>query len=259
MAKSRLNQVIATVSGKKTQAEKSLTEAYHIFQKPELFSGLHRNYKKTREDGDDKPPEKKNPQHRVRDLYEKVEGDLTEMFDQVATQDYANCKACADVVVDGVTILSQAPVTYLLFLEKQITNLKNFVEKMPTRDAAEDWDYNAESDLHVTPLNRKNVTAKVQEPLVLHPATVEHPAQTQLITKDVLVGHWDERKMSGAVTKRDQDVLNERLRKLADAVKVAREEANQIEAPPQKVGAKLLDYVFGGVLKKNSVAAKSAT
>lgn len=249
MAKQRLNQVVATVSGKKTAAEKALTEAYHLAQKPELFTGLTRTYTPNTEGGDTKPPERKVPQYRVKDLYRKVEGDLVEMFDGVATQDYSNCKARADVVVDGKVVIAQAPVTYLLFVEKQLTSLKNFVEKLPIRDGGDDWTYQAEADLFVTPTTQSQVTAKVQEPIVLFPATDKHPAQTQLITKDVVTGSWSNRKSSGAIARQEQEQMLDRLKKLSEAVKVAREEANHIEAESVRVGGAILDFVFAGVVK----------
>ena len=249
MGKQRLNQVVATVSGKKSQAEKALTEAYHIAQKPDLFSGLTRIYTPKDDGGDGKPAEKKAPQYRVQDLYRKVEGDLVEMFDGVATQDYSNCKARADVVIDGKVVITQAPVTFLLFVEKQLTNLRNFVEKLPVRDGGEDWEYQQETALFVTPVTQGQVTAKVQEALVLYPATDKHPAQTQLITKDVVVGTWSNRKLSGAITKQDQDKMLARVKTFAEAVKVAREEANHIEAEAVRVGGAVLDYIFAGVIK----------
>ncbi len=245
----RLNQVVATVSGKKTAAEKTLTEAYHIAQKAELFTGLTRTYSPKEDNGEGKPPERKVPQYRVQDLYRKVEGDLVEMFDGVATQDFNNCKAKADVTVDGKVVIAQAPVTFLLFLEKQLTNLKNFVEKLPVRDGGDEWEYQKESALFVTPVTHGQVTAKVQEAIVLYPATDKHPAQTQLITKDVVVGTWSNRKLSGAITKQEQDVMLARVKKFAEAVKVAREEANHIEAPAVRVGDGVLDYIFAGVIK----------
>ncbi len=66
---------------------------------------------------------------------------LTRLFDVTATKDWANCTAAADVVVDGRTLLRQAPVTYLLFLEKQLADLHAFVKKLPVLDAAESWTF----------------------------------------------------------------------------------------------------------------------
>jgi hypothetical protein len=249
MAKPRLNQVVAVVSGKKAQAAEALTGVYHLFQKATLFEGLDRRFTPRNDSGENKPAERKKPQHTVKELYAKVEPALAELFDGVATQDWGNTQARADVVVDGKVLLSAAPVTFLLFLDKQLQDIRSFVEKLPLRDAAEDWAFQPESGYFATPLSGRLVTAKVQEPLVLYPATEQHPAQTQLITKDVVTGQWDERKFSGAATRADQEALLGRIRKLQEAVKLARETANSAEVDKQRVGSPILDYVFGGILK----------
>ena len=43
-----------------------------------------------------------------------------------------------------------------------------------------------------------------------------------------------------------RNTMLERVRKLSDAVKSAREEANALEVKSQKVGEALLDYIFEG-------------
>src|SRR5215475_8705589 len=103
----KLNQIIAIQAGKKAQAKETLTQAYHQVKKPELLSGLVRTYQPRDEDGEPQPEERKQVQVKVSDLLRKVTADLTEMFDVVATQDWANCQARADVVVDGRKLLEQ--------------------------------------------------------------------------------------------------------------------------------------------------------
>ena len=250
MAKPKLNQIIAVVAGKKSQAEKAITEAYHVMDKPALFEGLHRVYTPKNETGEQEAPERKNPQFRVSDLYAKVRGDLVEMLDVVATQDWANTVAKADIVVEGKSILLGVPVPYLLFLEKQVQNFAAYIQRMPVRDPAEDWIYKAEASLFVTPGKKKNRTKKIQKVLVKYEATKEHPAQTEMITEDEVVGTWDEIKFSGAITQEEKDTLTKKVRLLSDAVKVARETANSIEVEKQNVGAAILDFVFAGAFSK---------
>ena len=133
----KLNQVIAVVSGKKKKATDSLTEAYHQIQKPTLFDGISRTYQPKDEEGERLPPESKSVQVKCEEIIIGVRRTLAEMYDIIATQDYANCDAKADVVVAGATVLRAVPVTHLLFLEKQVTDLESFVSKLPTLDPAE--------------------------------------------------------------------------------------------------------------------------
>src|SRR5690349_10863283 len=113
----KLNQVIAAVAGKKKRATDSITEAYHLIQKAPLFDGISKTYQPKEEDGDKLPPESKSIQAKVADLIDSVRTSMIEMLDVIATQDFTNCQAKADVSVNGVVVLPKVPVTYLLFLE----------------------------------------------------------------------------------------------------------------------------------------------
>jgi hypothetical protein len=81
---------------------------------------------------------------------------------------------------------------------------------------------------------------------VKYEATKEHPAQVEMYMEDVWVGTWTTTKFSGAIPAAVRNAMLERMRKLLDAVKTAREEANNLEVRPVKVGAALLGYIFDG-------------
>ncbi len=137
----KLNQIIAIQAGKKSQAKETLTEAYHKLKKPDLLSGIVRTYQPKDEDGEPLPEERKQVQLKVNELIRQVARDLAEMYDVVATQDWSNCQARADIIVDGRTLLRQVPVTHLLFLEKQLVDLRTLIDALPTLDTAEEWEY----------------------------------------------------------------------------------------------------------------------
>jgi hypothetical protein len=242
----KLNQIIAVQAGKKAQAKETLTEAYHQIKKADLLAGLVRTYQPRDEGGEPQPEERKQVQAKVPDLIRRVSADLTEMFDVVATQDWANCQARADVVVDGRKLLDQVPVTHLLFLEKQLADLRTFVEALPTLDAAEEWEYRPEVDCYVSKPAKTNRTKKVPKNHIKYEATKEHPAQVEMYMEDVWVGTWTTTKFSGAVPAAARNAMLERVRKLLEAVKSAREEANLLDVKAHKVGASLLGFVFDG-------------
>jgi len=242
----KLNQIIAVQAGKKSQAKETLTEAYHKLKKTDLLSGIVRTYQPKDEDGEPLPEERKQVQLKVNELIRQVARDLTDMYDVVATQDWANCQARADVTVDGRTLLRQVPVTHLLFLEKQLVDLRTFVDSLPTLDTAEEWEYKPESDSYVSRASRSHRTKKVPRNHIKYEATKEHPAQVEMYMEDVWVGTWTITKFSGAIPAATKNTMLDRVRKLLDAVKAAREEANGLDVHPQKVGATLLTYVFDG-------------
>ena len=150
------------------------------------------------------------------------------------------------MVVDGQPLIKDAPATYLLFLEKQLSDLRAFVGKMVELDAGEDWGEDPSTGLYKTEATKTQRTKKVQRPIVLYDATEHHPAQTQLITDDVVVGYWNTVKYSGAIPKLKKVELLERIDKLTRAVKFAREEANSSETEQRRVGEAVLSYLLGG-------------
>lgn len=240
----KLNQVIAVVSGKKSKATQTITEAYHKVQKSALFDGINRRYRPKDDDGERLPSEAKSVQVKVNDLIKEAVTSLTEMYDVVATQDNANCVAKADVVVDGVIVLKKVPVTHLLFLEKQMTDVGTFVSKLPTLDPADEWTYSEGADQYATKPSETTRTKKAPRSFIKYEATKEHPAQVEMFTEDVLVGYWETIKTSGAIPAKMKNEILERVRKLHEAVVRAREEANSIEAPNVSVGKEVFRYIF---------------
>jgi hypothetical protein len=241
----KLNQIIALTAGKKSQAHKTITEAYQNLQKSGPLEGISRTYKPKDDEGEQLPPEKKLVQLKVRDAVRSIVAALTELFDTVATQDGANCLAKSDVTVDNVAVLKDVPVTTLLFLEKQLVDIHTFVEKLPTLDPGEAWSYSPDVDHYASESYQTTKTKKVLKNHVKAEATKEHPAQVETYTEDVIVGYWTTVKFSGAIPAKERNEILDRVRKLQEAVKSAREAANGMEVEPKKMGAAVLQYIFG--------------
>ncbi len=242
--KAKLNQVIAIEKGAKNRLYAAITELHKNAQKPDLYYGFNKSYEPKEEGGEQFPPEQKKVLMRSDDVLSETKKLFTEFLDITATKDFANVTAKADVIVGGNTLIKDVPVPYLLFLEKQLTDLRTFVDKMPVLDESDDWRKDDATGLFKTEPTKTHRTSKVQEAIVLYDATEKHPAQTQLITKDVIVGYWNQTKQSGAITRGDKRKLSERIESVLSAVKSAREEANSVEAAEKKVGEDILGYIF---------------
>ena len=141
----KLNQIIAVEKGIKSKSHQNLTAAHHL-QKPALLAGISRTYQPKDEEGEQLPPESTRVQVKAEDVLRATAGTLTRLFDVTATKDWANRTAAADVLVDGRVLLAQVPVPYLLFLEKQLTDLHTFVRKLPVLDASEAWNLDPSTD-----------------------------------------------------------------------------------------------------------------
>lgn len=241
-----LHQVVALLPSAKGRADKTATQFHHIHKKPDLLNGLARQYRALKDGDETLPSESKRVEHTVAQSIEGLRGSWGELWDLVLTQERSNYEAKADVEVEGQVLLKDAPVPFLLFLTKQLTDLKTFVEELPVLDPSLEWSPDANSGLYRSETVEKMRTKKNQKPIVLYEATKEHPAQVQLLQVDENVGVWSETKLSGAIPATLKKQYLERVVKLLEAVVKAREAANALQVEPAKsVGDNLLNFVFG--------------
>ncbi len=242
----KLNQINAIVSGRKGEAEKAVTELYKLIQKDQLFAGRERTYRPLDEvNGQKQPPESQRVQQRADDLIRQAVAKWTDLWNLIYTQDIGNQQAKADVIVDGQAILSGVPVTFLLFLDKQVNDLETFISKLPTPDPAEEWTHDPNSGLLRSKATESLRTSKEPTVIVKYEATKDHPAQTELFTKDVPVGTWTQILYSGCLPTDRKNALLERIKKLQDAIKQAKEQANLLEVQKQKAAEAVFAFVFG--------------
>ena len=244
----KLNQIVAIEKGVKSRTYSEITKLDKMCQKQELFNGFSKKYQKVDEDGEDFSNEDKKVQARVADVIVDLRKNLSELFDITATKDYGNCTAKADVVVGSELIVKDAPIPFLIFLEKQLTDLRTMVARFPVLDNSDDWVKDESSGLFKTNPISTHRTKKVQKPIVLYDATPEHPAQTQLISEDVLVGYWNTTKVSASMPTPVKQNLLERVERLLEAVKFAREEANTTSVENLKIS----DNIFSYLMNQNS-------
>lgn len=240
----KLNQIVAVEKTVKGSVFKELTKAHHDVQKSVLLTGIARTYEPKDSEGEKLPSERTKVQLAADQVLDDMAKSLTRLFDVTATKDFANTEATADVVVDGNTVVSGVPVPYLLFLEKQLTDLHTFVSKLPVLDPAENWTYDDNAGAFKTDTVQSTRTKKVPRNHVKAEATDKHPAQVELYYEDVVVGYWSTVKFSGALPATRVRTLVERVEKLQTAVKFAREAANNTEVEQKKVGDAVFEYLF---------------
>lgn len=239
----KLNQIIAIEKGTKSTSYKKLTEIHKALQKGSLLEGLSRTYTPKEEDGQMYPPEVTRVQLTGTDALKEAKEALATLFDMTATKDYGNTEASADVVIDGVVLVKGAPVTFLLFLEKQLQDIKTLAEKMPVLDAAHLWNFDDSMGYYVTAPTESVRMKKVPRNHVKAEATKEHPAQVDVFTEDVPIGTWTTVKQSGAMPAPAVKAMLVRVNNVIEAIKFAREQANSTEVQKVTVPG-VLDYIF---------------
>ena len=241
----KLCQINALLTGKKTAVEKEKTAVYHKIQKPALFVGLSKKYTPKDDEGEKVPDDVQKVQVKANEVLQEVRNYMVNLLDLTATQDVANCEVKVDVKVDGKVVLAGLPPTNLLFLDKQLIDLHTLIGTIPVVDPGENWTYSQDAGCYVSEKRVTTKTKKTPQHHVKYEATKEHPAQVEMYFEDVVIGTFDNLKFSGALSSDDRTAMLVRVAKLRDAVKVAREEANAIEAKEKKVGDAIFDYVLG--------------
>lgn len=240
----KLNQIIAIVSGKKTKAQKLLTAIHHGWKEDRL-SGISRTYLSKDEDGEKFPPENRRVQLRVDKVISDSRPFLEDFINLVSTQEKANTTAHADIKIDDVIIASAVPVTVLLFLEKQLIDMRTLIENLPNLSMDKSWKFNGNIACYESEEEETTKTKKIPKVIVKYEATKEHPAQTELMGIDEVIGHWRTVHFSGALPQKKTEQMLKQVDRLIEAVKIAREEANDEEVQMEKeLGKSILNYIF---------------
>jgi hypothetical protein len=240
-----LAQIVAVTTGVKTHAQRDFTDAHHRLQKAPLLTGISRVYQPKDEEGEQLPPEATRVQVSAVDVLAEVQQRLTRLFDVVLTQDTANTQARADVVVDDEPVLRDVPVTYLLFLDKRLDDLLTFVTKLPVLDPADVWNFDEARGCYAAEPVQTVRSKKIPRNHEKSPATERHPAQVDVWMEDMSVGIWTTTKLSGALPAARVKQLRDRVIRLQQAVKAAREQANSITVTDTKAGDAVFAYLFG--------------
>ena len=240
----KLNQIIAIEKGAKQDSKKKFGDIYQLLQKQPLLNGISRTYTPKDDEGETLPSESTLVQVAVPKSLDDAQDALVRLFDVTLTKEVANTTAKANVVVDGETILTDVPVTYLLFLERELTDIRTFVAALPTLDPSSNWSWDENQGVYVADPIETTRTKKVPKNWVKAEATDKHPAQVEIFHEDVIVGTWKTVKTSGALPATRKAELLARVVKLIDAVTFARESANGIDITDVKAGEKVFSYLF---------------
>lgn len=246
----KVHELLAVEGSLKNQAEKTRGDLLATFEKKRhLFTEKMVTFT-SNEDGTPAVREEQlDLQSTVRKELTWVSGIWAKALDVAYHVAEANTQARADVMLDdGTVVLRNVPATALLELEKRAMEIHGLVQHIPTLDPAKGFVLDADrgKDIYKARDDTKTRTRKIQRPLVLTPATVQHPAQVTLVSEDVPVGSIQTQEWSGLIAPAEKAEMLDRAERLHRAFKSARSRANSIEAgdTPQ-VGAALLKFVFG--------------
>jgi hypothetical protein len=242
----KLHEILAIEKGVKTRSYAKIDEMQHVLKKPDMFNGHHKRWIPLTESSEMFPPDNKKIQAFAPEMLGQYIGLRKEVFDLELSKDLTNAGARADIIIDDEVIASELPATTLLFLEKELTDLRTFISAIPVLDAAENWSIAPNNPfIHQTAPEKVSRTKKVEKALVMYEATKDHPAQVKTVVEDVIIGTWETVKTTSAISVTDKLALWQRVNLLVDAVKQARERANGAIVVERKLGSAIFDFVLG--------------
>lgn len=197
----------------------------------------------------------------------KVSGNLNYMagivgswFDVVFAKELTNQQAVADVKVNGEVVISQAPATYLLFLENKLSKLRDLYAAIPTLAPGLNWEPAPDIGPQIwkTAETADIKTVKTIEHVRLSQTSDKHP--DTFLPKDVIknVGQYKDRKFSGMISVAAKAEIIARLDQLTMAVKDARQRANEADAVELKTSMNIFAYLHGEFHNENEVKAALA-
>lgn len=240
----KLHEVIAARTARQKALLDECIALANTAKKKELFTGLTKSFDRADEDGTQYPPEEQHVRQRAEEVINDGKVALSTLADLVLTNDVGNTMASAAIVIDGTALTKEVPVTTLMYLEKWIGHLRDFVRALPTTDTVNEWTWSADRGVYESAEKQRVKTRKEQVPVVMYDATPEHPAQVELVGRDVVEGFWKERLFSSALSPEAKRSMLESVEALNVAVRQARERANAQEVEAKEIGASLLGFVF---------------
>lgn len=245
----KLHELLAVNKSLETQATKVRTELAATFEKKRhLFEEKLTTFTSSKEGLPSGTENQSTLQTTVTKEFGLLQPFLAKAIDAAYQVAEANTEARADIVLeDGSTLITGVPATALLELEKRVEEVRQLLVATPTLDPAKGFTSDEAKGVGVFKARDvvKTRTQKTNEVITLAPATVEHPAQVQLVPIDKPVGTISEQEWSGLITPAAKSDYISRAETLGRAVRAARSRANTVEVDTNKrIGAKLLSFVF---------------
>ena len=248
----KLHELLAVEGDLEGTYKKIVDETAVTFEKkPGLFFGFH----KALEIFAEQDAAKNQAPDEYQELTETVQSKLDYMaahvqryLDVVLQKEATNQTAKADLLVDGVTMATDLPATYLLGLETKLKALRRVYDAIPTLAPGKRWVPDNSRGPHIWVTERpdeKFKTAKTFRHKVLYEATPAHPAQIEKWEETENVGKYVTITWSGMLSPAEKSLILGRLDNLLRAVKKARQRANSAAVVERTIGTEIFAYIHG--------------
>jgi hypothetical protein len=183
----------------------------------------------------------------VNDKLDYVFESQIKWWDVCLQQEATNQNAVADLIVDEEIIAEGLPATFYLGMESKLKQLRAVFEHIPTLDPSIEWERNGDSGKNIYKASHP-ITSQKQERKKAHqiivPATDRHPAQVETWDENVVVGTYTTNIICGMISPGEKSDYLERIDTLIQAVKQARQRANNTDVVNKNIGNKLYNFIM---------------
>lgn len=182
-----------------------------------------------------------------------VLGHLVRAFNVYGQKERTNQEARADLIVNGETLIPDAPATMLLGLENRLKHIRAMVLAVKTNDMSKGWTPTQTSHVFQARPEERFVTKKIQRERVVIEPTEHQPGQFTTYTEDVRVGKKVTVHQSGLVSPADKAQILQRVDTLLRATKKARQRANgQVVDTSFKPGKAIKNFLLNGSVEADA-------
>lgn len=173
---------------------------------------------------------------------------IIKYYDVIAQKEVGNQNTHADVIIDGKTLLTGMPATLLLGLESRLKKVREMYLTIPTLAPGTEWvpdESIGEGVFRAKFPEIRHRTEKTVEHKIIVQPTKEHPAQVEKWTSSVPVGNFTTDRWCGMISPAKKSQLLDRIDTLIEAVKQARQRANEVQLENVKVGEIIKNFIHG--------------
>lgn len=247
---SKLHELLAVEGDLAGTYSKIIAETKTNFQKhPDRYFGQHQRIENFDENVPAEADTHKEMDDTVQEKLKYTAGHIIRYLDAVLQKEATNQIATANLVVDGITIGTSLPATFLLGLESKLKKIRDDVyANIPTLQPGIKWvkDESMGDDIwkRESP-EEKFRTKKTFKNHIKAEATKEHPAQVELYTEDIKIARIVTDTWCGMISPAQKSAVLTRIDKLIRAVKKARQQANSIDVAEMSIGSEIFNYING--------------
>jgi hypothetical protein len=176
----------------------------------------------------------------------KVTDSFVSYWDLRLQKEQANQMATADVIINGKSIFTDIPVTFLLNMEEELRQLRRVYAAMPTLRPGTEWVPDEIKGRGIYKSKHPVETSKTEKTIqhkVIVQATEHFPAQYEKWSEDKPIGKYITENWSGMISDVDKAVLLSRVDVMLAAFKQARQRANCTKTDPMQIGKEILAYI----------------